>query len=52
VTKANAPFSAVLFVVLILVTYAPSIPLALVGRFHRWQNDEHQRARLWARQRA
>jgi len=35
VTKANLPFIAVLLGVLILVTYVPAIPLALVNLFYR-----------------
>ena len=35
VTKLNVPFIAVLSVVLILVTYVPIIPLALVELFYR-----------------
>lgn len=35
VTKANLPFIAVLLVVLMLVTYVPAIPMALVYYFYR-----------------
>jgi TRAP-type C4-dicarboxylate transport system permease large subunit len=35
VTKVNLPFIGVLFVVLMLVTYIPIIPLALVEFFYR-----------------
>ena len=35
VTKANLPFIAVLLVVLMLVTYVPAIPMALVYFFYR-----------------
>jgi C4-dicarboxylate transporter, DctM subunit len=35
VTKANWPFIGVLFLVLMLVTYVPAIPLSLVNLFYR-----------------
>jgi TRAP-type C4-dicarboxylate transport system permease large subunit len=35
VTKANLPFIGVLLVVLMLVTYVPAIPMALVYYFYR-----------------
>ncbi|MEW5710599.1 MAG: TRAP transporter large permease [Pseudomonadota bacterium] len=35
VTKANLPFIGVLLLVLLLVTYVPSIPLSLVNLFYR-----------------
>jgi tripartite ATP-independent transporter DctM subunit len=35
VTKANLPFIGVLGVVLLLVTYVPAVPLALVNLFYR-----------------
>ncbi len=35
VSKVNLPFVAVLFAMLLLVTYVPSIPMALVNLFYR-----------------
>jgi len=35
VTKSNLPFIAVLLAVLLLVTYVPAVPLALVNLFYR-----------------
>lgn len=35
VTKANLPFVAVLLVVLLIVTYAPAVPMALVEALYR-----------------